>query len=289
MNRISVLSFYSVGTPPPSSRRIAHPGLFHARHLLPVISLLCAPILTHAESRKPAGPDVLIVSDVPADQTTVTRPTADKPVHYIFLGGLERPLGQAIGGEPIPGRAEVQKEIGAALASQGYLPTQVGGPKPSLVIVFSYGTANLVTDEIAGLDSEPSTLVAYNSREIFQLVGADKASQHLMLSTEADRINDAARNDRLYVFVAALDAVALAKKERKLVWRTRISIELRRHTLSDSLHVMLTSAAPYFGSTTELPVFLDDADRRKASVKIGPLKVLDDNVKHPPTAPPMNK
>jgi hypothetical protein len=100
---------------------------------------------------------------------------------------------------------------------------------------------------------------------------------------EAEEINDAARQDRLYLMVAAFDALALAKKEKKLLWRTRISIESRRTSLPESLTVMLDSAAPYFGRDTELPVFIDDNLRRKADVQIGTPVVV------PPTEDPGKK
>jgi hypothetical protein len=109
------------------------------------------------------------------------------------------------------------------------------------------------------------------------------------MSSEADRINDAAREDRLYIFVAALDVDALAKrKEKKLVWRTRISIESRRQSLPDALQVMLKTAAPFFGAATELPVFVDDADRRKTDVQIGTPVVVPEPPapKSPPPAAP---
>ncbi|HEY1110761.1 MAG TPA: hypothetical protein VGE76_19065, partial [Opitutaceae bacterium] len=89
------------------------------------------------------------------------------------------------------------------------------------------------------------------------------------MSSEADAINDAARQDRLYVMVGALDAQALAKKQKKLVWRTRMSIESRRTSLPESLTVMLNSAAPYFGKSTDLPIFVDDNLRKKADVQVG--------------------
>jgi hypothetical protein len=81
----------------------------------------------------------------------------------------------------------------------------------------------------------------------------------------------------------ALDTAALLQKKRVLAWRTRISIDARRTSLPESLRVMLASAAPYFGTRNDLPVFVEDADRRKAEVTIGTPTVVRDPA--PPAAP----
>lgn len=261
------------------------------RHaLLSLLLVLAAAPAGAAEPKRKPGPEVLVVSDVLISPAEAARPTKDQPIHYIILGGGERTLGDAVAGEKMPKREDITRELAAALDSQGFRLTQVGGPVPQLAIVFTYGSANLSTADLN--DTDPATgetttsTIAFNHREIMALVGADKASRRLLMSSEADRINSAAREDRLYVFVAALDVEALAKrKEKKLVWRTRISIESRRQSLPDALRVMLKTAAPYFGTATELPVFVDDADRRKAEVQVGTPVVVPEPAA-PPAAPP---
>ena len=224
-----------------------------------------------ATKRKP-GPEALVVGDAMPNLPEAFRPTPEKPVHYIILGSAERVLGAAWAGERQPDRAVLENEVVRVLATQHFKKTQLGGPMPQLAIIVTWGSANLMVDEISDTndagESTTSNLV-WNQREIAQLVGADKARQHMLTSTEADAINDAARQDRLYLMVAAFDAMALAKKEKKLLWRTRVSIESRRTSLPESLSVMLDSAAPYLGRSTELPVFVDDNLRRKADVEIG--------------------
>jgi hypothetical protein len=53
------------------------------------------------------------------------------------------------------------------------------------------------------------------------------------------------------------------------------------------MRVMLASAAPYFATETDLPKFIEDADRRKAEVIIGTPTVVDDQA--PPSAAPAAK
>ncbi len=234
-----------------------------------------------------AGPDVIVVADALGTAPAELVPTPEKPIYYVVVGLAERPLGDAIAGEPLPDKAVLQREVEKALASQGFLRTQVGGPIPTLALIITWGTANLVVDEITETDplsgAESSSTIVYNRREIAQLIGADKLNRKMVSSFEADAINDAGRQDRLYLFIGAFDAAALAKKQKKLLWRTAMSIESRRTSLPESLPVMLASAAAYFGRSTELPVVVDDAIRRRAEVHIGAPVVVPDQK---PTAPP---
>lgn len=249
--------------------------------VLSVVAGLALAPDSFAAKPKP-GPDVLIVGDVMAAIPEDFVPSADKPVHYVLLGSAERTLGAAWANEPLPDKATLEKEVVRILATQHFVRTQLGGPMPKLAIVVTWGSANLMIDDINDTNDAGETTtssVVWNQREIAQLVGADKANAKMLMSSEAEAINDAARQDRLYVMVAALDAMALAKKEKKLIWRTRISIESRRTSLPESLTVMLNSAGPYLGRGTDLPVFVDDNLRRKADVQVGTPVVV------PPAAP----
>ena len=258
------------------------------RSLLLFAGLL--PLLALAAPKKPAGPEVLVVSDALTANPASLRPTKTNPIYYIILGGVERTLGDAIAGEPMPDRTVLTREIEAALSSQGFIPTRVGGPIPQIAILFSYGSANLSSVELSDTDATTgettTSTITFNRREIAQLVGALKADRHLLMSSEADRINEAARDDRVYIFIAAFDVEALAKKQKKVLWNTRISIESRRRSLPASLHAMLASAAPYFATTTDLPKFIEDADRRKAEVLIGTPTVVEEPA---PAAAPKSK
>lgn len=226
------------------------------------------------------GPEVLVVSDVVDPKSPTLRPTKENPVYYIILGGAERTLGDPIGGEKMPSTETLKYEIARALHSQGFLLTKLGGPRPHIAILYSYGTANLSMMDLEDTNAETgettTSTITFNRREIAALVGALKADRHMLMSSEADRINEAARDNRLYIFVAAFDVDALAKKEKKIVWRTRISIDSRRTSLPEAMRVMLASAAPYFATETDLPKFIEDADRRKAEVIIGTPRVVED-------------
>lgn len=263
--------------------------------LLPLIVCAALGILgpLPSEAAPRPDPEVLVVSDVLAEDKASVRPSPGKPIYYIVIGGQERDLGGSVAGDPPVERKTLLLEIARALASQGYLPTKIGGPIPSIALIYSWGTANAIVHEMQ--DTDPNTgetttsNVFLNSREIAALVGAYKTQYKLISSSEADQINDAANNDRYYIFVAALDANALRKKQKVLLWRTRISIDSRRTSLPESMKAMLAKAAPYFGKETELPVFVPEEDRRKAEVKIGEAVVVDKDAPQPAPTPQQQK
>lgn len=250
-----------------------------------------------ASAPKPKPPpNVLIVSDVFSDVPDTLRPQPGKPVYYYLLGKVETDIGTPARGEPRADPAAVEAEVVKVLASQGFVRTQLGGPMPSIVIIVTFGSANLDTMEIQNTNPLPtveignpqpgeeppppppeSFLTQFNRREMMALIGADKANRTMLDASQIAQINDAAASTRGYIVIAALDADALGrKKEKKLLWRTRMSIETLRNSLPESLGVMLASAAPLLGREAPLPVLITEADRRKASVEVGTPYVVPD-------------
>lgn len=240
-------------------------------------------------------PDVLVVADAMTKEGDPSlRPEPGKPIYYFVLGKMERDLGSPMGGMKSPDPAIVHRELTSAMASQGYIETKLGGPMPSIVLLITWGQANLSTQDITeSVDStdansgetttsDVTSTIAFNSREMIQLTGANKLGNRLLSSSEAQELNENINSDRVYIFVGALDAKALLKKERKLLWRTRISIDSLRDDLPENLHVMFADAAPYFGRNEDLPITVNE-DVRRTSVKLGEIKYLDETPAKPET------
>lgn len=232
--------------------------------------------------KKPVGPPVLIVADAMADVPEEFMPTPERPVYYYLLGGKERHLGDIAARDPMPDLPAIAAAAENVLASQGFIRTGIGGPIPSIAIALTWGSANLTYmdfEETNDDTGETSTsTVMFNRREIMRLLGTYKANRRMFSYRESDEINAAANEDRFYLFIAALDIAALAKKEKKLLWRTRISIPSRRTTLPESMGLMLASAAPFLGRDVDKPVVIDDRVRRqRAEVIIGPTTVVEED------------
>jgi hypothetical protein len=264
-----------------------------------ILALLCGlaastAIAAGAPKPKPP-PDVLVVSDVFSDVPDSLLPKPGKPIFYHVLGKLENDIGTPIAGEPRADPVAMELAMTKMLAKQGFMKAVIGGPMPSIALVITWGSANLDTMEMTipplpqpsfgppdptALPPPPppeSVLISFNRREIEMLVGADKANRTVVDPTILSQINDAATSSRAYIFIAALDIETLLKtKKKKLLWRTRMSIPSTHHSLPESIDVMLASAAPYLARESAAPVFINEADRRKAEVRVGTPVVVPD-------------
>lgn len=236
-----------------------------------------------------ALPDVLVVADAVSTDLQL-RPTADKPIYYAIIGKVEDDIGYPYAGSRTPDHATIHRELVDSLASQGYREAQLGGPRPQIALFVSWGQANLDGGQLIDMidfgdsrigESTSQTLsrpINQNTRQLSRLTGANKLDWSVRNSEELDLVREAVQHDRLYIMVAALDAEALAKKEKKLLWRTRLSIDAYGWNLNKGLVPMLADAAPYFGRNEARPVLVNE-QVRKADVTLGELKILDPEVK----------
>ncbi len=243
-----------------------------------------APIPAAPKPTKPAkvkpSPDVLVVADVMTNnevEKAALIATAESPVYYYILGKKEEHIGTPYANDPMPKGEEVEAEINKYLAKQHFIKTQVGGPVPQIIIIFTWGSASLDGASTGTFESDNGEIYTVSdSRRLRLMAGAHKAQDKLLMTSEADILNDNIRTDRLFIMIAAMDAQALAKKEKKLLWRTNISIENRRTVLTETFPAMIASAAPYFGRENGLNEYIDDKMRKSdASVTYGELKVLE--------------
>jgi hypothetical protein len=256
---------------------------------LALIALLLTASAFAADQAAP-GPRVLVVGDTLAGVPDRFRPEKGNPVYYVIAGKGEVALGDAIGRVEATDPALVEREVVKALASQGFVRTEVGGPLPSIALMIFWGTANFFTNE-------GQTWNAFQRRDkdlLIELLGLDHWPWALLkdergnfvgVSMEQQAVLNLTADDRLYLSLLALDAAALKNKVRRKLWRTNMTID-SRHKLADVLPVMLASAAPVFGRGTKEPVFVDDQARRKAGVEIGDLKVVPDDATPGPAPAP---
>lgn len=258
--------------------------IFLRRNLVGIFGLLAFTGLANAAQLPSPGPDVLVIADAKATPgLEFSPPTADRPVYYYLVGQKEHTVGHVYAGEEFPKPEVIETEIVQALARRGYVRTQVGGPMPSLFIMVAWGTSNAAIEQVPG---EDGFSVLTNEREMDQMTGANKADQKQEVdSRENEKIAQRLQEYRVYLMIGAFDAAALAKHEKKLVWRTTMSIDTLRLSFPASLATMLESGAPYFGRNTDRAVDVNDAARRASRVTIAPFKVLEEDVPSSPAKP----
>ena len=100
---------------------------------------------------------------------------------------------------------------------------------------------------------------------------------------EYEYLRDQAIDDLYYVVASAYDYPALTKNERRLIWRTTMTVSARGVSMEETLVPLVNTAAPYFGHEMEDPAIAMRRIDRNGNVIVGEPKVIEDGV--PPPKP----
>lgn len=83
-------------------------------------------------------------------------------------------------------------------------------------------------------------------------------------------------NDDVYFVVAsAYDYQALATGRRKLLWRTKMTVDTKGVSMADTMPAVIVAAAPYFGHETDEAVALTKRVVRQGKVEVGTPTVVE--------------
>jgi len=229
---------------------------------------------------------VITVTDVTPEGKAWRPPTPESPVYYVAVSLGFKDLGGAVGGDKIPPKEEITQNITKVLAEQGYLPATDHSPAPTIALVFTWGTLNADYDYGFNPDLPPRQI---NRQQILKFLGGYKlgfSDQDFDPLTppitglsfkgyDASNLYDMTEEDFYMTIVIGYDLEALKKKQRKMLWITRISCPSRRYWLGEVMPTMLSVAAPNIGRETAKPVWVNASDRYKPSVKLGDMQLLE--------------
>jgi hypothetical protein len=70
------------------------------------------------------------------------------------------------------------------------------------------------------------------------------------------RLLEQIANDCYYVVVSALDYGALAKGERRLLWRTKLSASAQGASMTDAIPALIGAGTGFYGRDMALPEFI---------------------------------
>ena len=201
-------------------------------------------------------------------------------------------------GEKTLTQDDIERILTRSLATDGYLAAKAP-VQPSLLIIYTWGSHNRVSDV-----DDPG-VQARNFLERAALVGGDRfaAKAADMLEEQADQqqggfpafaaalINpfhvyemtslkhafmlDQARSEVYYVVASAYDYALVAKKQRRLLWRTRMTVDSSGVSQPQTLPTLIVKAAPFFGKETDEPAILTP-HVRDGRVEIGTPTVVDE-------------
>lgn len=211
-----------------------------------------------------------------------------RPAYYVAVSAGFRDFGGIVAGEKAPPKEAVYQAMGNVLAKQGYLPAGEGRPA-SLLLLWTWGTMN--TDRVYSFNPDDTEGRQVNRRQLLRFMGAYKLGlvakepNALMDDTlmpgvlfrdaDQDLINDLSTEDLYVAAIAAYDYAAATRKEKVLLWTTKISCPSRGLGMPETLPVMLALAGPNIGRETPKPVAVKATDKFKPEVRIGDPTVVE--------------
>lgn len=104
-----------------------------------------------------------------------------------------------------------------------------------------------------------------------------------------ERLVDELFSSSYFVVATAYDYAALVRKERKLLWRTKMTVNSLGVNMVESLPPLIASAAPYLGIETRDPVVISKRVMRGGNVEIGEAKVVEADATLPKKSPDPKK
>jgi hypothetical protein len=206
------------------------------------------------------------------------------PVYYVAQAGGFKQMGVQMAGEKPPSMADLERGIENALAVNGYLATDLAGHPPSLLIAFSWGSHHRLDRLDAVRFPE---LAAQRKLERALLVGGKKYQAERDAETRWEGPNISVQSlereylqyqveDSLYfVIVSAYDYVALGRGEKKLVWRTIMTVNAAGVGLRETLPPLIANAAPFFGRDSEGPQ-ISQYRVKSGRVEVGTPTIVED-------------
>jgi hypothetical protein len=224
--------------------------------------------------------EVITITDMSPEGRLFRRPTPENPTYYIAASLGFRDLGGLVGGEKQPPNDEMIRTITKVLAKQGYLPATEQSPSATLVLALAWGTLNADLDYGMDPDAPPRQR---NRQQILKFLGGYKMGfsnadfDPLLPSLgglsfhdfDSRALYDIASEDFYVAVIAAYDAAAMAKKQKKLLWTTRISCPSRGFWLADVMPTMMAISGANIGREMAKPSWVNASEKYQPDVQIG--------------------
>jgi hypothetical protein len=252
--------------------------------------------------------ELTVITEMTDEGKKLPPVSQQQPAYYVLQASGFHEFGDFTSPSNPMTATELQGVLQKSLAANGYLPAPAGPLRPTLLIVYTWGAYN-------GGKSEP----IFGERQAFlnraMLVGGQKFARQMVSALEAVDamvqagvptdvilfVNgvhqyetsdpkhalfvDQAEQELYYVVASAYDYASAASNRRRLLWRTRMTVNSAGLSLTQSLPPLITSAAPFFGRDMPEP---ESVIRRvrDGKVEIGaPTVVEPSDVTPPPQAP----
>lgn len=229
--------------------------------------------------------DMTVFTEMSETASGSTPPSAKSPVYYVAQADGFNELGDHIAGEKNLPPAHMDYFVRKALAAGGFEPVPSVEKRPSLMILYRWGSYHAVSAENS---SDLPDFADNQTLERARLVGGKKLVAEMAHTMEwgeslldntpkKQYLREQAFASCYYVILFAYDYEEMVHGKRRLRWRTNMTVDTRGVSLRETLPVLISSAAPYLGREMREPAITSRQLSRNEKIEIGPTTVLEDD------------
>lgn len=234
--------------------------------------------------------EVITVTDVTPEGKLWKQPSPGHPLRYSLVYVGETVFGRSWQGEELPKNGEALRWLGAELRRQGF-ELATAEHQPDVVIVYGWGllTGGSGRTAFGFLGGEKLDLMWLQSAPSPFSISTGTLDSRLFvkdayLGGVAGRIWALAEDNLFLCVVRCYTPESLYGDKTTKLWETRFACPATGLSLRNVMPLLIRAAGPHFGHDTPKPVALDATAAFKGEVKLGDLRVMDDNA--PPAPPP---
>lgn len=243
--------------------------------------------------------DVTVVTETTEAGEARAVPTAERPAYYVLHAAGYRETGHGVRvTQPAPD--VLQQATTRALAGANYRPASAAHA-PDVALISHWGSYNRLDREFPdrGAREFMTRVSLIGGRkladEVFRAVQQEEAlrgpetgapletnsllSPYYQLQERnavTRRILDQAKDDSYGLIVSAYDYPALARGERRLLWRTKISTDASGLNFAQTVPVLASAGRDYYGRPMETPATVTRTLFGRDRVELGEPTVVDE-------------
>jgi len=257
--------------------------------------------------------DQTVITEMTDEGKKLPPPSRAKPVYYFAQPAGYHVEGHGTAANQPPPEELLARSMRQALAVNGYTPAPPGKP-PALLILYVWGVHNnFDTNLDPSMQDVGGTFLDVGHRNLLSraaLVGGTRFAgelkaameQHdrmqetpttplldpLRLFTERDpktrQLVEQSKADCYYVVASAYDYQAGVHGQRKLLWRSKMTVDARGVSMTDTLPTLILNAGKFLGRDMPEAATMTRRMQRNGQTTLGPLEVKEYLEKLPPPA-----
>jgi hypothetical protein len=240
----------------------------------------------------------VVVTEYTDEGRKAPAPAADRPVYYLGRVDGQRDFGRKLAGEKPPPEAAVQQRLIEALTAGHYLPATKDHP-PSQFVIVTWGIhANVDPDtedpgyrnllertaivggqkfreelrevlaeeimSVAATPTQPFGFALQGMRSPGAAIFRQGFSPMETFRKKAPlnaRLLEQISDDCYYVIVAAFDYASLTRKEKRLLWTSKLSTRAQGKSRAEAIPALIKHGAGHLGCDVTGPQLLAEQDK----------------------------